>query len=69
MSMVLPIIKKVCIEPLFFKSAGPVADRFQGYHINPLVEHRKGVNSAEINGLYPSKFSIPDRNNGVEYKS
>ena len=52
-------MKQVCIEPLFFKSAGPVVDRFHGYYINPLVEHRKGVTSAEIDGFDPEKVQYP----------
>ena len=49
-------MKQVCIEPLLFKSAGPVVDCFHGYYINPLAEHRKGVNSAGINGFNPPKI-------------
>ena len=61
-------MKSVCIEPLFFKSAGPVVGRFHGHNINPLIEHRKGVDSAEIDGLIRQRFSIPDRYNDAEYK-
>ena len=50
---------KVCIEPLYFKSAGPVADHFFGYHVNLLAENRKGVSSAEISGIDRPKVQFP----------
>ena len=52
-------MKKVCIEPLYFKSAGPVADHFFGYHVNRLAGNRKEVSSAETNGFDPSKVQFP----------
>jgi len=51
------------------ESAGPVVDRFYGYHINRLAKNRKGVNSTEIIRIDPPKFNIPERYNRAEYKA
>ena len=62
-------MKYVRFEALTFESASPVVDRFYGYHINLLAKSRKGVNSPQIDGYDPPKFSITDRYNGTEDKS